>query len=139
MNITNKTFIFVLVPLFICGSIFAHSGRTDSNGGHNNRKTGGYHYHNSGYSSKSYNSVKKEVKNTIVLPNGTIQLMKIGFVQSGLSLLGYYNDTIDYKVGPNTRKAIRELQRKNGLSETGEMDPRTQKVFLKKLRSIDLL
>lgn len=25
--------------------IEAHSGRTDSSGGHNNRKTGGYHYH----------------------------------------------------------------------------------------------
>ena len=26
-------------------SAFAHSGRTDSSGGHYNRKTGGYHYH----------------------------------------------------------------------------------------------
>ena len=26
----------------------SHSGRTDSRGGHNNRKTGGYHYHNAG-------------------------------------------------------------------------------------------
>ena len=25
-----------------------HSGRTDSSGGHHNRKTGGYHYHNGG-------------------------------------------------------------------------------------------
>lgn len=28
---------------------FTHSGRTDSNGGHLNRSTGEYHYHNSGY------------------------------------------------------------------------------------------
>lgn len=27
---------------------FSHSGRTDAQGGHNNRKTGGYHYHNTG-------------------------------------------------------------------------------------------
>lgn len=26
-------------------SIFAHSGRTDSHGGHNDRINGGYHYH----------------------------------------------------------------------------------------------
>ncbi len=26
-------------------SAFSHSGRTDSSGGHYNRKTGGYHYH----------------------------------------------------------------------------------------------
>lgn len=32
---------------------FAHSGRTDSNGGHYNRKTGVYHYHNGGNSSSS--------------------------------------------------------------------------------------
>jgi len=26
-------------------SAFAHSGRTDSNGGHTDKKTGKYHYH----------------------------------------------------------------------------------------------
>lgn len=30
---------------------FGHSGRTDANGGHYNRKAGEYHYHNSGRSS----------------------------------------------------------------------------------------
>jgi len=34
----------------------AHSGRTDSSGGHNNYKTVGYHYHNSGHSKSSYSS-----------------------------------------------------------------------------------
>lgn len=29
-------------------SAYTHSGRTDANGGHYNRKTGTYHYHNSG-------------------------------------------------------------------------------------------
>ena len=33
--------------------LFAHSGGTDSSGGHYNRSTGSYHYHNSGYSSSS--------------------------------------------------------------------------------------
>jgi hypothetical protein len=33
--------------------LFSHSGRTDSNGGHYNRKTGEYHYHNSGYKKPS--------------------------------------------------------------------------------------
>jgi len=32
----------------------AHSGRTDSSGGHYNRSTGEYHSHNSGYSTPSY-------------------------------------------------------------------------------------
>jgi hypothetical protein len=32
----------------------AHSGRTDSSGGHTNHSTGEYHSHNSGYSKPSY-------------------------------------------------------------------------------------
>lgn len=32
------------LPLFIFAAV-AHSGRTDSNGGHYNSVTGGYHYH----------------------------------------------------------------------------------------------
>lgn len=39
---------FVLVTLFLLiipVSVFAHPGRTDSNGGHYNRSTGKYHYH----------------------------------------------------------------------------------------------
>ena len=34
-------------------SAHTHSGRTDANGGHYNRKTGEYHYHNSGNRSRS--------------------------------------------------------------------------------------
>ncbi len=42
-----------LAMLFLMTTLsFAHSGRTDSSGGHYNRRTGHYHYHNS-YSKKS--------------------------------------------------------------------------------------
>lgn len=34
-------------------SAFAHSGRTDSSGGHWNRSTNTYHYHNGGYTSSN--------------------------------------------------------------------------------------
>lgn len=37
--------IVALILLFDGGGVFSHSGRTDSSGGHYNRKTGGYHYH----------------------------------------------------------------------------------------------
>ena len=37
-------------------SAFSHSGRTDSSGGHHNRKTGGYHYHGTPKSSTSTHS-----------------------------------------------------------------------------------
>lgn len=44
-------FSLVLVSgVLFYDSAHTHSGRTDANGGHYNRKTGGYHYHNSGRS-----------------------------------------------------------------------------------------
>ena len=47
--------LIVLSLMLISGVLFydsahTHSGRTDANGGHYNRKTGTYHYHNSGRS-----------------------------------------------------------------------------------------
>lgn len=42
----KKVLISSLVLICIIAvSVFAHSGNTDSNGGHYNRTTGKYHYH----------------------------------------------------------------------------------------------
>lgn len=44
----KKVKIFMLIIIFllvVINPIYAHPGRTDSNGGHNNRSTGEYHYH----------------------------------------------------------------------------------------------
>lgn len=44
----KKTLIFILCLLALISlplSVIAHSGRTDSNGGHTNHSTGEYHYH----------------------------------------------------------------------------------------------
>ena len=42
-----KLKLFLITGIFILQTflLLAHSGRTDSNGGHYNRKTGRYHYH----------------------------------------------------------------------------------------------
>ena len=45
--------IIALMLLFDGDGVFSHSGRTDSSGGHYNRKTGGYHYHGTPKSSTS--------------------------------------------------------------------------------------
>ncbi len=45
--------IITMVVSMNSSLVFAHSGRTDSNGGHYNRSTGVYHYHNGGSSTKS--------------------------------------------------------------------------------------
>ena len=49
----KKILILLLLSLGFISLVSAHSGRTDSSGGHNNRSTGTYHYHNSGSSSSS--------------------------------------------------------------------------------------
>ena len=49
MNKIKRQYIMALVfSLLFCVTVFGHSGRTDQNGGHYNRKTGGYHTHNGG-------------------------------------------------------------------------------------------
>ena len=45
-NEKSKKIITLLAVTWVFGHIaMAHSGRTDKNGGHYNRKTGDYHYH----------------------------------------------------------------------------------------------
>jgi len=62
----DKSITILLLLILISTFSYSHSGRTDSNGGHTNRKTGEYHYHNSGYkkqsSTPSYNKPTKEIK-----------------------------------------------------------------------------
>lgn len=49
MNINNRFLLCsLLLTISITQTAFPHSGRTDKYGGHNDRKTGGYHYHNAG-------------------------------------------------------------------------------------------
>ena len=50
-----KPLLLVMLLILNCMDLYAHSGRTDSNGGHLNRETGTYHYH-SGGTSKSRSS-----------------------------------------------------------------------------------
>ena len=49
----KKVIIGLLLFSLIIISVYAHSGRTDANGGHWNHKTGEYHYHSGGYDQSS--------------------------------------------------------------------------------------
>lgn len=52
-------FLSLIIISFSILSVSGHSGRTDANGGHYDRKTGQYHYHNGGYTdsnNSSYNN-----------------------------------------------------------------------------------
>lgn len=51
----TKTITILTVTLCLSStSVYAHSGRTDSSGGHYDKSTGRYHYHGGGSSSSSY-------------------------------------------------------------------------------------
>lgn len=54
-----KTFLilFILILQFIV-TVNAHPGRTDSNGGHYDRSTGEYHYHNGEHAGKKQSDKK---------------------------------------------------------------------------------
>jgi len=51
--------LLISYSVFVC-NVFAHSGRTDANGGHWNRSTGEYHYHTGEYAGRTQSSSYKE-------------------------------------------------------------------------------
>lgn len=89
MKINKMKRISFLITILILSSIsFAHSGGTDSKGGHHDRIHGGYHYHH-GYpahdicGSNCPYLVKEETK-TKSEPNNTLGYVMVG---SGVSLI----------------------------------------------------
>ncbi len=54
-------------------------------------------------------------------------------IQTALKNAGFYNGTIDGKIGPKTKKAIEDFQKANGLKVDGKVGPRTWKAMSKHL------
>lgn len=119
----------------------AHSGRTDSQGGHhdyqNRSGLGSYHYHHgmgphlhpngvcpysSSSTSKSSTSGKKVSK---YYKSSTVKK-----VQAKLNKLGYSCGTPDGHCGNKTKKAIKKFQRKKGMTVNGKIN----KTLIKKLK-----
>lgn len=105
---------FILILIFF--SAQSHSGRTDSRGGHYNRKTGGYHYHNGGEISG------RQITNTAQSINSTLLL-----AQKKLNELGYNCGIPDGIMGSKTKNAIMEFQRSKGLLPDGILGSKTTK------------
>ncbi len=55
-------------------------------------------------------------------------------IQNALKNLGLYTGAIDGKIGPKTKEAIREFQKKNNLTADGKVGPKTW-VLLRKVES----
>lgn len=123
----------------------AHSGRTDSSGGHRDTKNvsglGPYHYHCGGHPAHShingicpYSSSAK--KSTTTKKTSTKKVSKyyksstVKKVQKKLNKLGYKCGKADGIYGTGTKKAIKKFQKKKHLSVTGKIN----KTLIKKLK-----
>lgn len=107
-----KISLFLSVYIFIISGmiVYAHSGRTDANGGHWDRSTGTYHYHTGEYTGRSHSPTPtllpaKKSKQGIV-GKGIIGMIAVSF---GYSLIQtYHSDRID-----NNKADIIELDQRS--------------------------
>jgi hypothetical protein len=79
----NKYLILIITGL-ISISIFAHSGRTNSQGCHNDRKNGGYHCHNSGTEYRKPSSARKNGDTVLAYKKELKRLLTIGLQMKSL-------------------------------------------------------
>lgn len=113
---SKRAFILILF-IGITGSVFSHSGRTDAYGGHNNRKTGGYHYHNAGSIHTAANPYQDH--NTCGICNAIENKEKIAYLQKIMKDKKYYTGEVTGVIDEETKKSIQKIQIKYGISPTG--------------------
>ena len=92
MKVIGLLFILLLTPLAI-----AHSGRTDSKGGHNDNINGGYHYHNNGVSKERNTAVTQKPKNKRHMPFWQILLASSALPVGGAILLYTFASISSYR------------------------------------------
>jgi hypothetical protein len=130
---------FTIIQLLSEGFVTeAHSGRTDSSGGHKDNKNksglGGYHYHCGGnpahlhkngvcpYSSKVSSNTPKSNSNSLNKTTSTnTQKELIKKVQTALNDLGYNCGKVDGVIGKKTEEAIKQFQKDNNLTVDGKI------------------
>lgn len=128
-------------------TVFAHSGRTDSNGGHRDNRNvsglGSYHYHCGGYpahlhengvcpyasvsdtgSSPESGSADANTANSSS-PAGFVSKHTIKKVQKRLNKLGYNCGKADGVMGSKTKKALKKFQKDNDLKADGIIGKKT--------------
>ena len=72
----------IIITLFATLSLSAHSGRTDSNGGHRCTKTGTYHYHAFPESDTDALRNKSEANTSSQVSNASVELDKKATVKA---------------------------------------------------------
>ena len=148
----RKAGILILALMFVISQslvVSAHSGRTDSSGGHHDYKNvsglGSYHYHCGGHpahlhkngvcpydshtshsnSGHSHHTTTKKTTVSKYYKKATVKK-----VQKKLRSLGYKCGRADGKYDTKVKHSIKHFQKRYGLKATGKID----KQFIKKMR-----
>lgn len=135
--------------VFQGGFAAAHSGRTDSAGGHHDYQNasglGSYHYHH-GYgphlhsngacpyetSSDSSSDSELSYAAQYLLAKKNKQKKTNKKYQKMLNRLGYKCGKADGILGKTSKKAIRKFQQKYKLAVTGKLNKKTKKIIKKR-------
>ena len=145
VNMRKRNFNVFMISAMICTMVpqinpiqqdiivaEAHSGRTDSSGGHKDNKNksglGYYHYHCGGHPAHLHNNgtcpysssgskSSTSSSQTSSSKAGTSETIKKA--QQALNDLGYDAGTADGIMGQKTKKAVEQFQRDNGLTIDG--------------------
>lgn len=130
----------IVTPDNMATKVEAHSGRTDSSGGHRDNKNksglGSYHYHCGGYpahlhtdgvcpytpsststTSNSTSSKSSSAKNS----KSSTSKSTIKKVQKALNGLGYSCGKADGVAGKKTKAAVKKYQKDHGLTVDGKI------------------
>lgn len=115
----------LLCLLLIPSLVFAHGGRTDKSGCHNDRKSGGYHCHNGGtpsqsprastnstntYSAKPQSLTAQPASSQVRDANIAAYKDLVFKIQTALNQRGYSAGEPDGVLGNQTVKAIKHFQ-----------------------------
>ncbi len=138
--------MFMCLVLLLPYNAAAHSGRTDSSGGHRDNKNvsglGSYHYHCGGYpahlhkngvcpySSSAKTSSSSSSSSYTKKTGKYYQSSIVKKVQKKLNKLGYNCGKADGIYGTKTKNAIKDFQRDEEMTVNGEI----KKALLKKLK-----
>lgn len=129
-------------------TVSAHSGRTDSSGGHRDNRNasglGSYHYHCGGYPAHLHENGVCPYTSAADNPDSTGSVSKntgsssdsntadrktVRKVQKKLNELGYSCGTPDGIMGSKTKRALKNFQKDNGLKADGIIGKKTLKAL----------
>lgn len=114
-----------LLTVATCLSIYSHPGRTDSDGGHNDNSTGGYHYHH-GYPAHQHkngvcpydydDNTNDNSNKTSVAKNTNDKSKEISLITviEGVSLVGGIGYVIAYCFGPTIKENRKRRKNRKG-------------------------